>query len=187
MPHLLLIKHASVEVEQSKPPSSWHLSEKGRGQVPALAEKLRAHQPKVVVTSVEPKAMQTGDLLAATLNVPVERADGLHEHDRDDVQFMKTNIFISAMALFFSKPNDRRLGNESASEALARFEAAIDGVIAKHPDQEIAVVSHGTVIALLVEKLAGDNPFVVWREMGLPSYVVIDTTTKKIVERMNAV
>jgi broad specificity phosphatase PhoE len=37
------------------------------------------------------------------------------------------------------------------------------------------VVSHGTVIALLLSKLGAGDGFELWRKMGLPSYAVLET------------
>ena len=82
--------------------------------------------------------------------------------------------FISSVELFFRRPNELSLGGETAQQALARFEAAVNEVISQHSAGNLAIVSHGTVIALFVEKHSDRNGFQIWREMSLPSFAVFD-------------
>jgi broad specificity phosphatase PhoE len=49
----------------------------------------------------------------------------------------------------------------------------------------VAVVTHGTVIALYVAELTGEDPFTLWRRMGLPSFAVLDGS--KVVKAVDAV
>jgi broad specificity phosphatase PhoE len=66
------------------------------------------------------------------------------------------------------------LGNESADEALRRFRGAVRDLLGQHPDETVAVVSHGTVIALYVAEHTEDHTsFELWRKLGLPSLVVL--------------
>jgi broad specificity phosphatase PhoE len=173
MRKLILIKHAPPEVVPDVRPERWGLSDRGRQLCTPLAEAVRPHAPAVVVSSTEPKAAQTGELLASSLAVPFETAAGLHEHDRSNVPHMPSREFISAMELFFRRPGERVLGRETADEAEARFRAAVMRVLEAHPAGNVAVVSHGTVIALMVAKAARQSPFRLWRELGLPSFVVL--------------
>jgi broad specificity phosphatase PhoE len=129
MPKLILIKHASPYVIPGTPPERWRLSDKGIESCGPLAERLRPHAPGVVVTSSEPKAAQTGQLVADQLNVPVEEADGLQEHDRSNVPHMRSGEFISHVELFFRRPRELILGRETAEQAAARFNAAVDAVL----------------------------------------------------------
>jgi broad specificity phosphatase PhoE len=87
---------------------------------------------------------------------------------------MRSGEFISHMELFFRKPAERVLGRESADEAVRRFESAITRIVGDHAIENVAVVSHGTVIALFLAKYSQRKPFELWREMGLPSFAVVD-------------
>jgi broad specificity phosphatase PhoE len=173
MRKLILIKHAPPEVVPEVPSERWALSERGRQLCAPLAEAVRPHAPGVVVASTEPKAVETGELLASALGVPFETAPGLHEHDRSNVPHMPGREFISAMELFFRRPGELVLGRETAGEAEARFREAVTRVLAAHPAGNVAVVSHGAVVALLVAKPARQSAFRLWRELGLPSFVVL--------------
>jgi broad specificity phosphatase PhoE len=173
MRKLILIKHAPPEVVPGVAPEKWALSERGRQLCTPLAEAVRQHGPVVVISSIEPKASDTGQLVASSLGVPFETAPGLHEHDRSNVPHMPSREFISQMELFFRRPGELVLGRETADGAEARFREAVGRVLAGHPAGNVVVVSHGTVIALLVAKAAGQTAFRLWRELGLPSFVVL--------------
>src|SRR4051812_16591329 len=147
---LILIKHASPLVIPGTPPEQWKLSDKGRESCVALADALREYAPAVFISSEEPKAMETAQLAASRLSAPFETANNLHEHDRSNVPHMRSGEFISHMEVFFRKRDERVLGKESAREAEDRFSDAIDGVLTTHPQGNVAVVAHGTVIALFL-------------------------------------
>jgi broad specificity phosphatase PhoE len=52
--------------------------------------------------------------------------------------------------------------------------------LARYEGQNVAIVSHGTVIALMLAKYSGRNGFELWRRMGLPSYAVLDREAMKV-------
>ena len=173
MRKLILIKHASPFVIPGTPSEEWKLSDKGRESCGPLAAALRGVQPAIIVSSIEPKAKETAELMAEALNVPMETAADLHEHDRSNVPHMRSGEFISHVELMFRKPGERVLGRESADEAFERFDAAVNAVLEKHATGDVAIVSHGTVIALFIALHADQNAFEWWRKMGLPSFVVM--------------
>jgi broad specificity phosphatase PhoE len=189
MPKLILIKHAAPQIDPTTPSANWQLSDAGRLAGEALADRIAAHKPVRIVTSVEPKAAETGAILARKLDVPTETIVDLHEHDRSNVPHLPTREFISLVELFFRKPLKLVLGKETAADALDRFAPVVEGLAAE-ATETIAVVAHGTVISLLLEDRCGLDPFQTWRAMGLPSYVVIDTGERddwRVVERVDRI
>ena len=189
MRHLILVKHAAPEVVAGAPPEQWNLSEKGQTACAPLATALKRFDPRVVVSSEEAKAAQTAELVAKELGVPWETAPGLHEHDRSNVPHMRSGEFISTMEVVFRRPRQLVLGRETAAGALARFRNALDDVLERHAGEgdNVAVVSHGTVIALLLEHASGRNGFELWRRMQLPSFAVLDLPgfeIREVVERV---
>jgi broad specificity phosphatase PhoE len=174
MRKLILIKHASPEVQPGLPPEKWPLSEEGKARCEQLARHVAPLAPSVIVSSDEMKAEETGRIVAQRLGVAHHVAADLHEHDRSNVPQLRIAEFISLIELLFRRPNDKVLGLETAVAALSRFESALDEVLLEHPDGNVAVVSHGTVIALLLEKLDKRRKgFEVWRAMKLPSFAVL--------------
>jgi broad specificity phosphatase PhoE len=113
-----------------------------------------------------------------------EGAD-LFEHDRSKVPHMPGREFISMMELLFRRPGELVLGDETADEAADRFEQALEQMLADHSAGNIAVVSHGTVIALLLARHGAGRGFQIWREMGLPSFAVLEVPGYRL-EKMAA-
>lgn len=184
---LLLINHSSVQTDARVPAAQWRLSEAGRRRCSALAERLAPYAPQVVVTSREPKAAETGALVAAHLGLPVVSALDLHEHDRTGVPFLGRAEFEAVVADFFARPHELVFGRETAHAALTRFQAAVAVVTEQYPDQTMALAAHGTVISLLVAHLAGVDGFDLWQRLDLPSFVVLDWPSGRLVDVVTSV
>lgn len=170
---LMLVRHSYPEIEPALPANRWHLSETGRRRCKPLADRLAVHQPDAIVTSLEPKALETGQIVAGLLGKPCETAPGLHEHERRGVGFGSKERFESSVAEFFARPRQLVFGEETADQAHQRFSRAIADVIELHPDQNVAVVAHGTVMTLFVTRAAGLEPLPFWKRLGLPAFVVL--------------
>jgi broad specificity phosphatase PhoE len=170
---LILVRHSQPNIVPGVPAQEWPLSERGRRRCQPLASRLAPWQPGVVVTSQEPKAIETGRLVAKLLDTPLETAAGLHEHERKGIAFTTPEQFQADVAAFFLHPGERVFGSESADQAGRRFHQAATTVLAQHPLDNVAIVAHGTVITLLVAQAAGVEPFPFWQRLGLPAFVVL--------------
>jgi len=71
--------------------------------------------------------------------IPAQATSDLHEHDRSNVPHMRSGEFISHVELFFRRPDELVLGRETATEALGRFENAIDDIVAHHDEGNLAI------------------------------------------------
>jgi len=182
MRRLILIKHAKPAIVEGVPSEEWSLSEEGRRTCEPLAVALRQYDVREVVCSEEPKAVETATLVAKSLGVPSHIAAGLHEHDRSNVPMMATRDFISSMAHYFKEHSRRVLGRESADETAERFNTAVNAVIASQADGDVAIVTHGTVLAIFSAANGGGDPFKLWRQLGLPSLAVFQLPDKKLLE-----
>lgn len=173
---LILVKHARPVVVPDLPAAQWPLSEAGRAACEPLARALAPWRPETLIASEEPKAAETARLAAERLGAPWRTAPGLHEHDREGAPFFAdAAAFAAAVETLFTQPDARVYGRETASEALRRFTAALDAAVVNHTDQRVAVVAHGTVIALYVARqcgLSAREGYDLWRRLGLPSLVV---------------
>jgi broad specificity phosphatase PhoE len=170
---LILIRHSQSQPQPDRPASQWPLTEAGRRRCVALAERLNAYAPDLIVTSRERKAGETGALVAARLGLPAAAADGLHEHLREHVGWLPNPAFEQAVTAFFMRPDELVFGEETASQAGARFDAAVQTVCAAHPGQTVAIVSHGTVITLFVARHAGIAALPFWKRLGMPAIVAL--------------
>ena len=169
MRKLILIKHAKPVITDQLPTHEWALSEEGRRACVPLADAVRPHQPAAIVTSAEPKAHETARLVGEALGISVETHADLREHDRNNVPMMPPREFLSLMALFFKQRRRLVLGQETADAVGTRFANAIDAICQSRAEGNIAIVTHGTVLALFAAEHGGGDPFLLFRRMGLPS------------------
>jgi broad specificity phosphatase PhoE len=176
MASLILVRHSLVELDPALPPKQWRLTPEGRDLCRALAGALRTFKPQVLVSSDEPKATETAELLAGHLRLAWRGQPDLDEHRRP---YAPAEDFEASMQRFFASPDERVFGDESADEARARFAAALDSVLAQEPDRNVAVVSHATVIALYAAPLFHIGAAALWARLTNPSFVVIDRDTAR--------
>lgn len=169
---LILVRHSLPNIVPGVPACQWTLSEEGRQRCQPLASRLAVWQPGIVVSSLEPKAIETGRLVSDELDIPFETAVGLHEHERQGTAFTTPERFQADIAVFFRQPGELVLGNETADQARERFHHAVTTVLSAHPLNTVAIVAHGTVITLFVCRVTGIEPFSFWRRLGLPALVV---------------
>ncbi len=187
MTNLILIKHAKPQIETGVPAREWNLSDAGRASCVALARALRSYQPREIIHSLEPKAMQTAQLAAYELGVTSRGVRDLHEHERDAQDFRASQAeFESAVQQLFAQPGRVVFGRESGAAACARFAHAVNGLLSDSTHAPTIVVAHGTVISLYVAQLIDQcDGFALWRALQLPSFVALDTQRRKIIETWN--
>jgi broad specificity phosphatase PhoE len=179
---LILVRHSLPEMVTGVPASRWRLSAEGRHRCETLAERLAAYDLTTVVSSEEPKATETGQIVAEVLGLSFETAPGLHEHERGVVESLGSREeFQAQVAAFFKHPHELVLGYETADEAHARFAAAVAAVLERHltgnpsssSGQSLAIVSHGTVITLFIARANRLDPVPFWKSLGLPAFAVL--------------
>ena len=185
MKHLILVKHSLPEIVESIPARDWILSEQGKTRVPILVEQLRMYQPEIVVSSVEPKAKQTAELVTDHLGLNMQVVENLHEHDRSQTIFLSHPAFEAKVQDFFNRPDELVFGSETANQAHQRFSTAVDLLRHQYGNETIVIVAHGTVISLFSSRLAGISAFPLWKELGCPSFVVLDVQSHRLVAKEN--
>ncbi len=171
---LLLIRHSLPQIDSALSAEQWRLSPAGRARCPALADQAAVFAPRLVFSSLEPKAEETAALLAERLSLPCQAIPGLHEHERRTVNFMARGEFEAAVARLFAEPDALVFGEETANQALARFDRALSALIQAHPCQTLAVVAHGTVISLWLSRRLSLPALPLWKSLGLPGLLAID-------------
>jgi broad specificity phosphatase PhoE len=181
--YLLLVKHSAPQIQVDRPTNTWRLSEEGQIRAHQLAEQLEDFAPEVLVSSDEPKAKETAEIVAAHLRLKMQVVPGLHEHDRSHVPFLSYDAFQSSIREFFQKPSELVFGDETADQAHTRFYQAVHSILTEHKDKTVVVVTHGTVISLFVSRLTGSSDLDLWNTLGLPSFVAIDLHSSTLIVR----
>jgi broad specificity phosphatase PhoE len=174
MCNLILIKHSSPEVVRDRPAKDWVLSEAGGEKCAFLAEALKPYDPELFVGSEEPKAAATAEVTAGLMDVGWETMAGLHEHERAGVGYIPDQaVFHTKVKVFFDRPGELVFGEETAEQALERFQDAVGKVLGSYDGRTVAIATHGTVISLFVSQVSGGDPFALWQRLNLPSFVVL--------------
>lgn len=169
-PSLILVRHGRPVIDPDIPPPQWGLCVEGREAVAALAEKLIPFGAKAAISSPEPKALQTAEIIGQRLGLPVEVEHGLHEHKRRHRSFGSEEEFRQRIAQVFADPKAVAPGGESAEQACDRLAAAL----ARHPVRPLIAVTHGTVMSVYVARLLGLDAHDLWRDLRTPDAFVLD-------------
>jgi broad specificity phosphatase PhoE len=185
--YLILVKHSLPEIVEGFPANQWKLSEEGRVRARRLAERLIRYQPEVIVSSNEPKAKETAEIIAGKHQLELYVIDNLREHDRRNVSYLSQHEFQASIREFFQKPGALVFGRETANQSHARFYRAVNSVLKNHANQTVVIVAHGTVISLFISRLTGTSDFSLWNELGLPSFVIIDLQSNTLITKENII
>ena len=188
MRKLVLVRHSLPEIAADEPAAGWRLSEAGRSLCGPLADRLKAYEPLSIVSSTEPKAVGTAEIVAGRLGVESDTAPGLHEHDRSgSTDFLSKEHFEETIAMLFDRPDELVMGREKAAQARDRFVGAVQDVIEGSPNESVVIVAHGTVTSLFVANYTKQDPFELWRRLGLPSFVVLSLPELKLESVVEAI
>lgn len=157
MTRLILIRHGETDwnVEgryqgQADPP----LNECGLGQAHHLAEELRGVGLNVLYTSPLRRALQTAQILAGTLGLPLQIEPRLMEIHQGDWQGrLHAEIAAHYPNLFRrwqTEPWTVTLpGGESLAQVQVRVYAAVDEILAQQQGQCVGLVTHRIPFALI--------------------------------------
>lgn len=182
MQTLILVKHSLPEIDPSVPAKEWRLSCEGRRRARKLGERLDRYSLDLFVSSAEPKAIETAEIASDCLKIPTEIVEGLHEHERVNAGFLKRERFEQSIREFYEQPADQVFGEETADTAYNRFANAVHRLTDRPPKENIAIVTHGTVLSLFVSRNSDLEPFALWKKLGLPSWVVLSRLDYRVVE-----
>lgn len=170
---LLLIRHAlPVRTESLTGPADPDLAPAGRAQTAELATYLDAERIDAVYTSPAARARQTAAPLAAARGLDVVTVADVAEFDRDAAEYVPVEELKAA-----DDPRWRALvdGQWTATETVEAFRArvrdAVEGIVAAHRGERVAVVCHGGVINAYLAHVLGLDGSV--RAFFYPNYTSI--------------
>jgi probable phosphoglycerate mutase len=134
------------------------LSEKGVGQAEATAQRLAKLSVAAIYASPIERTTQTAQQIAAHHALDVLPLPGVIEADYGDwtggkiAELAKTDEWKVVQAA----PSRARFPNgESITEMQARTVAALDAIVARHPNETVVVVSHADPIKSAIAHYSG--------------------------------
>ena len=186
--NLVFIRHSQSKPEAGVPAHQWRLTAEGRRRCTPLATALIPYNLDLVITSTELKAVQTGEIVADKLGIPCRAEEDLHEHERQTAPYFESQAaFQEAVAALFSRPTELVFGEETAQQALERFTGAVETVLATYHRENMAIVTHGTVLSLYVSQLTGCESTPLWRGLGMPAFVAFSHPEMKLLAQVNEI
>ncbi len=159
-PILVLVRHAQATGQE--PDAA--LTPSGQEAASRLADRLATEPVDVVVSSPFRRAEQTARTLAATLGRPVWFDARLVERRLTDAP---RSDWTTLLETTFHDPDLRYPGGESSREATRR---AL-GVVAdlhRQGHRRILLVTHGNLLALVLQHFRADWGFECWRGLSTP-------------------
>ena len=141
---------------------------------------MRGLLPATLVSSTEPKAVQTATVISERLGLDLFTRDGLREHWRSG-EFLGRSSFHSKIKAFFDNPTKVVYGQESCDELGLRIEAEVEAALSRHSTKNAILVTHGTAMTSYIVRHWQVDPFAIWKSLELPAYLGFTVPTFDIV------
>jgi probable phosphoglycerate mutase len=150
---IIVARHGDAAYEtEGTGTSGGSLTALGRRQARELGERLRSERVAGIVCSELSRAVQTAELAAAVLGLPVTVRPGLEEFDVGDERGrpFDPGVFDPVMAAWTRGELTRSVaGGETGQETVDRVLAVLDEVADSFRGETVLAVTHGGVINAL--------------------------------------
>ena len=175
MAKLHLVRHSEPAWRTELPPSKWVLTGQGKIRSRELGVYLGKQGVSRIFSSDENKAVETAEIDADVAGIKKVIIDSsLREHDRDNAPRPPSKKRDDLIIDCIRNPDKLIWGNETVSEATNRFGEVVERFLAYDQTENVAIVSHGTVISMFVAQQLNIDPVSLWKSMGLPWLIEID-------------
>jgi broad specificity phosphatase PhoE len=143
------------------------LTEQGREQARVAAEQLAPLGFSAIYSSDLARAYQTAEALSKEVGLPIHVDERLREIDQGKWEGMLySDIRVQwpvEVARWQNEPwTSSPPGGEQIEQLQARVFEAIDEIVARHPNERVAVFTHKLPIALLKIRYRGHAPDELW-------------------------
>jgi len=166
-----MVRHGKSELEGDE--AARPLMAEGLVQARQVSDKIASLTPSVVAIYSSPftRARQTLEPLAEALGLPITVVDELREKHMSDEPIPDLPAARSHMWEDF---DFRLTGGETNAEAQVRATTALKKVQSAHPSEAIAVVSHGTLMGLILNTYDSSFGYEEWRAITMPDIFRVD-------------
>lgn len=179
---LVLVRHARPVLVEGAAPHEWRLAhgaaEDSRALARSLSDVLATHGRPIdrLLCSREPKAEATAAAMGAEWGLAASVAAGLEEHHRGVLRIVDEATWRATIARLFERKDELVLGEETAASARQRFEAAVRAALATDGGAGGGVtvmVSHATVMTLLLAAPNSLSETALWSSLGMPDALLV--------------
>jgi len=175
---VILVRHARPVIDPTADAASWAIDPSVHGEIERLAADISAFGCDSVVTSAEEKARSTGHLIAGMLDAPVRVDPDLGEQGAGTVPWIADDeAFRVRVIEHFRRPDDRVFGEESSSDAAARFRSSVT----RWADECRCpvLVTHGRVLSAYMAAIMGVDPVPFWLDLRMPDAFMVEPDARR--------
>jgi broad specificity phosphatase PhoE len=195
---LILVRHGQTTCNVREIWHGWdecELTDTGRQQAEAAANRLASEKIDAIVSSDSPRALQTAGIIAARHGLVPEPEPGLRERMAGEFEGLGlADVIARHPTVWKERAADywgwRPPGGESFQEVLERAGGVIDRLRREYPRGIVVVVTHMGVTRALITRLAGislaDTYGLEFPSTGV-SIFSLDEGKKPVVEALNDV
>ncbi len=171
VPTITYVRHAMPAVHEDVPSTEWHLDGAVQEAAQVWADRLEVGGGiGALVSSTEPKALETAGAIAARWGATVQEDERLREADRPWI-----GVGYRAVAHRYLR-GERPEGWEPHVAVAERMAAAVADAVSAAGDRAVIVVSHGLALAVhLGDRLGADfDRESFWSRLAFPDAWVLD-------------
>jgi len=168
------VRHAMPAVEDGVNPADWHLDDATRQHVRAWADRLEVGEGiGALVTSTEPKAIETAEAIAERWGSTIVTDDRVREAIRPWI-----GTGYRAMAHRYLR-GEALEGWEAHEDVAARMAAAVTDATQAAAGAPVVIVSHGLALSIhLGDRLGTEfDPETFWSRLAFPDAWALDGDT----------
>jgi len=158
--YLIRHAHAGWRQDENRP-----LSEAGIKAAAMVAERLASRPIAAVYTSPSRRSVETVEPLARRLGLRPEPMPDLRERE---LPVVAADEFEALVRQAWSSPREAPGGGESNVQAQARGLAVVQSIVARHAGSEVALGTHGNLLALVLNALDSRFGYEFWRGLSFP-------------------
>lgn len=174
-----LIRHSLTTPDSSIPIPLWGLNEKGVELAKELSQNPIIQNLECIYTSLEIKALETGVIIAKNKSIPMRTDSRLCEITSFTNKMFPD--FESYAQDFFEDRVERWNNGESKSEALERFNKAIED-IKETNYHNVGIVSHGSILTLFLSQYISKPLWDIHTSIKMPDIRILDVENNIILE-----
>jgi len=171
---LYLVRHAHAHWNLDDDRS---LSPAGQEAAGRVAKVLASRPLTAIHASTERRARQTVEPLAMQTGLPIQPEDGLRERRLMDAE---TADFRAAVKRTWDEPDFAFPGGESNADAQQRGMEVVRRILAHHPDGEVVLGTHGTLLTLILQQLDPAVGFDFWESLTMPDIIRLEVEGDEI-------
>jgi broad specificity phosphatase PhoE len=171
----LILRHAETIKDPNSHPKDWQLTPDALEKINEYILLGKFSNLTKIISSSEPKAVATGKPIAEYLKLPILEMEEFVEVKREKKFFTDEEFLIQKEKELY-KRNEKVNGVESGNGAIARFKTGIEKIEQKYAEENILIITHGTIMTLFLADRKNDfsNIFMDWKNLKFCELVGIN-------------